>query len=116
MHSGSKAIFVGRSTAGVNETLPLTSSSILNRKALLPHAASELAWRWVARSLFAVRPIRRPRYMRRLRPPGITLMRRRSRIGRLIGFFSWLTLVVIALLFLSRWRNAANRQDAGRAR
>jgi hypothetical protein len=42
-------------------------------------------------------------------------MRRRSLVARLIGLCSWLTLIVIALIFLSRWRAEANRQDGRRA-
>jgi hypothetical protein len=42
-------------------------------------------------------------------------MRRRSLVVRLIGLCSWLMLIAIALVFLSRWRSEASREGGRRA-
>jgi len=41
-------------------------------------------------------------------------MKRRNLLTRAIGLCAWLTVIVIALAFLSRWRIEAGRRDAKR--
>jgi hypothetical protein len=50
----------------------------------------------------------------RITPWCALLMRRRSLIARTIGLVSWLTLIVLALVFLSRWKSEASRHEGSR--